>query len=533
MTQRFRSTAARLRAGSPSRIARGARTAGLIASAGLFTACLSGLPALALVPGPPAVLHVAQVGRQDVPVLPGSEPDTLVEPDVAVSPLNGNIAVAVAHDGRYPDGGAVGIETSWTHDAGATWHHQPLPGVTAATGGPAVWERASDPVVAFGPDGEVYVSTLVIGGGCDTAVLVSKSTNGGRTFSRPMTAHRSATCTISDDKNWLVVDTGRKSPHRGRIYQFWTPFLADMFGNADGSPQALVYSDDGGATWSSPVNVTAPHANTQNSQPMIKPNGTIVDAYIDYGPNGSDEGPEAAEVRAAHGQAVPAPRARVEASSYPALRATVSTDGGDSWSRPRTITRDLGEGPPGFRCCLASGVADPVTGRMYAAWNSETATKVKISSSTNGKTWSAPKVVNHAHKSLLGLNADVAAYNGTVSVAYGLTNAKTSGGRFGRQYVATSRDRGKHFLTPTAVGPRTNYAYAAFARGIFPGDYIGTAMTKGHLYAVWAVASRPPTAGARYHQVIYGASFDPTPTPVKVGPQPDATSSRTQHRPNP
>ena len=45
-------------------------------------------PAMALQPGPPSVLHVGQIGRQDVPVLPGSEPDTLVEPDIAVSPVN-------------------------------------------------------------------------------------------------------------------------------------------------------------------------------------------------------------------------------------------------------------------------------------------------------------------------------------------------------------------------------------------------------------------------------------------------------------
>lgn len=84
-----------------------------------------------------------------------------------------------------------------------------------------------------------------------------------------------------------ALDTSAASAHRGRLYQFWTPFLTDLFGNADGSPQALVVSDDGGATWSAPVNVSAPHANTQNSQPMLKPDGSIVDSYLDYGPNGS------------------------------------------------------------------------------------------------------------------------------------------------------------------------------------------------------------------------------------------------------
>jgi len=415
---------------------------------------------------------VTQIAQQDVPSLRGSEPDTLVEPDVAVSPLDPDVAVAVAHDGRYPDGGAVGIETSWTHDGGATWHHKPLPGVTATTGGESTWERASDPVAAFGPDGTVYVSTLVFNTGCDSAVLVSRSRNGGRTFGAPMTAHRSATCAISDDKNWLVVDNGARSPHRGRLYQFWTPFLTDPFGIPDGSPQAVVWSDNQGKTWSAPVNVSAPHANTQNSQPMIARNGAIIDSFMDFGPAAVDEGPEAAQARTGAARIVPPavrPRAAA-AAEFPALVTARSNDGGASWAPVGTITRDLGGGPPGFRCCLPSATADPITGKMYATWNSVDPTKVKLSWSTNGSRWSAPVLVNEPTNALLGVSSDVSASGGTVAVAFGVTNARTRNGRFGRQLVATSRDAGLHFMTATALGPRINYAFAARARGIFPGD---------------------------------------------------------------
>lgn len=484
--------------------------------------------AAATPPVGPSVVQVGQIARQDVPVLPGSEPDTLVEPDVAVSPVNPRIAVAVSHDGRYPDGGAVGIETAWTNDGGATWHHRALPGVTKATGGSATWERASDPVVAFAADGSVYVSALVFNLGCDTGVVVSRSTDGGKTFAAPVFAHRSADCAVSDDKNTLLIDTSPASKHQGRLYQFWTPFLTDIFGNADGSPQALVYSDDKGRTWSQPISVTLPHANTQNSQPMLLRNGTLVDAFVDFGPNASDEGSEAASARLGHRSAA-APAAAAADEFIPVFTTAVSTDGGSTWHAGGNITRDLGDGPPGFRCCLMSATADPITGRLYAAWNAVDATKVKVSSSTDGKKWSAPVTVNRPVAAALGVNVDVSAYGGLVAVSYGITNTDTRSGRFGRQLVSLSRDAGAHYSDPAVLGPRIDYWYAAVADGIFPGDYIGSAMTGGRLYTVWMVSGTPPVTGAKYHQVMWSATLDTTASPLRRTAAPaDEVTALTQ-----
>jgi hypothetical protein len=152
---------------------------------------------------------------------------------------------------------------------------------------------------------------------------------------------------------------------------------------------------------------------------------------------------------------------------------------------------------------------------MYASWNSLDATKVKLSSSRNGTDWTQPVVVNDPTPALLGVSSDVTAHGGMVTVAFGLTNANTSNGRFGRQFVALSPDRGQHFGTPLALGPRIDYRFAAVAGGIFPGDYVGSAMTEGRMYAVWAVSGTPPRAGARFHQVLYGASIDTAPSPVR------------------
>src|ERR1700760_498251 len=111
---------------------------------------LAGLSPVAAHTDSVVVIHQGVVTRQDIKSQAGSETDTVVEPDVAVSPVNKNIAIAVAHDSRFSDGGAVDISYAWTADGGETWKHRPVQGITKATGGQ--FDRASDPVVAFGPD---------------------------------------------------------------------------------------------------------------------------------------------------------------------------------------------------------------------------------------------------------------------------------------------------------------------------------------------------------------------------------------------
>jgi len=50
--------------------------------------------------------------------------------------------------------------------------------------------------------------------------------------------------------------------------------------------------------------------------------------------------------------------------------------------------------------------------------------------------------------------------------------------------------------------------YAALARGYFPGDYIGTAISQHLLYVVRAVSSEPPASSTSpYHQVIWGSTL--------------------------
>lgn len=427
----------------------------------------------------PVVVHVGQIDRQDIPSQPGSEPDTLVEPDVAVSPLNPAIAVAVAHDGRFPDGGAVDISYAWTHDGGTTWHHGPVQGLTRATGG--AWDRASDPVVAFDPTGDVYISALVFDvTTCPTGVVVARSTDGGATFAAPVVVQSSATCNYSDDKNWLVIDTQPASPHLGRLYQFWTPFLT-VNGHPAGSPQVVRWSDDRGAHWSATAVVTRPHENTQNSQPMIRADGSITDVYLGSGTT---------------------------------MVARTSHDGGATWGARWLVSDSAGFGPNGIRCCLPGAAIDPVTDTMYAVWEQNgpgNNDPVMMSKSTDGTRWTPARQVSRDGRSttIQHVNVAVTAYGGRVFVSYGTRDLAVANGRYIQQQVSSSYDRGLTFGAPLSLGPRSDLRYAAVAGGKFPGDYIGASATRTAVALVWCVSSTPPNPAAKFHQTLFAAILRP------------------------
>jgi hypothetical protein len=461
------------------------------------TLALAGLgiaaPALAAPSGPPAVLHVGQIGRQTVAAHGNCEPDTLVEPDIAVSPFNSKIEVAVAHDCRFATGGAVDIFYAWTHDGGAHWNQSRLPGLTKAVGG--TYDRASDPVVAFGADGSVYVSSLVFDVTCPTAVAVSRSTDGGATFGSPVLAQHSNTCAVSDDKNWLVTDTQPNSPFFGRIYQFWTEFLANGT-----SPQVVRWSDNQGKTWSG-THVLNPKDFSQNSQPFVQPNGAITDTYLFSG--------HALGNGARQGFILPAGTGTAAGSGV-SIVARTSFDGGATWTKPAVVARNIGGGPAGIRCCLPMMSGDHVTGRMFQVWNANgpgVLDAVKISSSTDGgQHWSSPVQVTPGHSpGIQYINAAVATAAGRVFVSYGRRNLTNP--NIIQQELTWSDNGGATFAPPIVLGPLSNLRYAAVAGGKFPGDYTGLSATPARVAGAWTVASKPPNPTAAFHQVLYAATL--------------------------
>src|SRR5215204_3210869 len=105
---------------------------------------------------------------------------------------------------------------AYSRDGGASWNVIVPPGLAACTG--SEYLRSTDPWLSVGPDGVAYLATLPVGaGGAVPAVQVSRSDDGGATWSFPVFVERRTT-SERDDKPTLAAD-----PYRaGSVYASWS-----------------------------------------------------------------------------------------------------------------------------------------------------------------------------------------------------------------------------------------------------------------------------------------------------------------------
>lgn len=448
------------------------------------------------VPSRFAVEDVLQISRDTIEGPRGSQDDTQVEPDIAVDPGDPSILVAVFQQGRFLDGASAAPGYATSHDGGATWTSGALPHLTVATEGKFL--RASDPVVAIGPEGSVYAQTLAVDfEECRSAIAVQRSDDGGLTWNDPVLAQDDRGCRrsggrgregpersrIFNDKNWIAVDTGPSSPHLGRIYSTWTR------GTPQGRSVVARYSDDGAKSWSRLTTVSGNRAGI-GVIPLVQPDGDVTVVFMDFDRH---------------------------------LLSQTSTDGGETFKTPVAIGEASGSSPDDFRGFgLPSAAVDPVSGDMFVTWQdsrwrSDDLNDVAISESRDGGlTWSDPRRVTQGEgiETLDHLTPDVAAHDGSVHLTYTTRRTRTEPSRFMRQRYSASLDGGATYEQDIALGPRIDLRFAARdgppnEEKKFLGDYVGLAVGPHAAHPAWVVSSTDGPDPGPLHQVVWSATIAP------------------------
>src|SRR5258705_2839076 len=170
-------------------------------------------------------LGTEPLGSTDDPIQDWIQPDTQIEPSIAVNPANPNNVVTAYQEGRIANGGDATNGFATSFDGGKSWIAGELPKLTHRVGQGGTWERASDAVVAFAPGNVVYANSLVFDqneeSGLPSGIAVNVSKNGGRTWSPPVVFQDDDIGGLND-KNWVVVDNSdAPGHHKGRVYVVW------------------------------------------------------------------------------------------------------------------------------------------------------------------------------------------------------------------------------------------------------------------------------------------------------------------------
>ena len=401
---------------------------------------------------------------------PGSQHRTQVEPD---SFGFGNTVVTAFQTGRVFSGGASNIGWATTTNAGRTWTTGMLPGTTIHQGGP--WSFISDPAVAYDPEHGVWmISTLAFGMGASTfgapsAILTSRSTDGGLTWQSPVTTSPGPSSFY--DKNWIACDTWPSSPHYGNCYTEWDD-------SGLGNRILMSTSTDGGLTWSPAVSPPDLPSGL-GGQPVVQPNGTVQVPYT---------------------------------ANYSAIRSFRSTDGGVTWTSSVTVASQT-------RHTVAGGLRSPPlpsaevdgSGKVYVVWHdcqfraSCSSNDIVMSTSTDGVTWTAKTripidLVNSTVDHFIpGIGVDRASSGGSARLAlayyyYPVSGCSGSTCDLTAGFVS-SLDGGATWSAPKQLsGPMKLSWIADTSQGRMVGDYVSTSFAGGYAFPVFTIA-KPPTAG--------------------------------------
>ena len=400
-----------------------------------------------------------------------SQHKTEVEPDTFAV---GSTIVSAFQVGRIFDGGAANIGFATSTNGGRSWTAGFLPGTTPFSTPPStVWARTSDPTVAYDAKHGVWLISFLglfpNGAGSTVDVLVSRSTDGGFTWSNPVAVNTDG---HFNDKNWTVCDNTASSPFYGNCYtEFDDNTLGDLI--------QMSTSSDGGLTWG-PGLPTANNAHGIGGQPLVQPTGRVIVPINGF------------------------------AGVNFLVVAFTSDNGGASWSKTNIVARVAFRLPAGgLRATIPLPSAEmDATGKVYVVWSdchfepTCQASDLVLSTSSDGKAWSKltriplDPIGSGVDHFIPGLAVDRSTSGSTAHLVvtfyyYPVSNCTTSTCQLNIGY-ATSGDGGATWTANTQLaGPMSLTWLPNTTQGFMVGDYISTSFSGAPAYPALAVAHAP------------------------------------------
>jgi hypothetical protein len=342
--------------------------------------------------------------------------NTEVQPMVVADPGDPLHLVANFQQDRWSKFGGNAVVTYVSYDGGLDWHParaQPkfthCAGGTAANGGD--YEVATDSWLAYGAHGTVFQVVFAINqvARYTTAIVVSRSTDGGETWSDPVSLIADTNPEFFDDRPTVTVDP----KHPDQVYVAWDR-IDDTSTSTDEhwvQPFYLARSFDNGATWERPRNVldTAVNSGTVGHDIVVLADGTLVDAYD----LATDTTNSAEVVRSTDGGATWGPPIAI--APLPATWTIANPDGAAGGIRNAAMpVLVVGRDGTTLHAVIASAASD---GTQHVSF---------IQSADKGLTWSAPVVIDHTPAGASAFTPMIAiSRDGRIGVTYYDTRRNT------------------------------------------------------------------------------------------------------------
>lgn len=405
------------------------------------------------------------------------------EPWVAIDPSNPLHLLGAWQQDRWADGGSSGLLTGASFDGGRNWSISSAR-FSTCTGGS--YDRASDPWVDFSPDGTAHQVALTVsnyganGPNTRSAVLVSRSTDGGLSWSDPVTLISDGAAAFND-KESITADAFDSN----YVYVVWDRSSGSTKNNTYRQPVWFARTTDGGLTWEPGRVIYDPGANSAaiGNHIVVLPDGSLLDLFLEA--------------------------FQINTNQSPAFLAVIrSTDRGVTWSDPVIISDQQANGvldlktKKGIRAGtgLPSIAADPQSGAVYVTWedsrfNHNLRDGIVLSRSTDGgQTWSAPVAVNQAPLVQAFEPAIAVGRDGTVAVDYFDFRKDTDDPAvlWTSAWRIESRDGGNTWQEFSLLPP-FNLLDAPATAGYFLGDYHAI-VSMGTRFLSFLVIANPPGA---------------------------------------